>query len=93
MMWLVFLVFLFGFFLDGRLIDGMDLVHGYCRDAGKSQPFQLRPPKLTLCSIVEYATREQAQNAIQTLSNQSLMGRLVYVREVGPPATIWSVNH
>jgi hypothetical protein len=31
---------------------------------------------------VEYATREQAQNAIQTLSNQSLMGRLVYVREV-----------
>ena len=33
-------------------------------------------------SIVEYATRDQAQNAIQTLSNQSLMGRLVYVREV-----------
>ena len=32
--------------------------------------------------IVEYATREQAQQAIQTLSNQSLMGRLVYVREV-----------
>jgi hypothetical protein len=31
---------------------------------------------------VEYATREQAQQAIQTLSNQSLMGRLVYVREV-----------
>ncbi|EXJ88904.1 hypothetical protein A1O3_01968 [Capronia epimyces CBS 606.96] len=31
--------------------------------------------------IVEYATREQAQQAIQTLSNQSLMGRLVYVRE------------
>ncbi|ETI24965.1 hypothetical protein G647_04335 [Cladophialophora carrionii CBS 160.54] len=43
--------------------------------------------------IVEYATREQAQQAIQTLSNQSLMGRLVYVREdreteprfTGPP--------
>ncbi|OAL30412.1 hypothetical protein AYO22_01610 [Fonsecaea multimorphosa] len=33
------------------------------------------------CGIVEYATREQAQQAIQTLSNQSLMGRLVYVRE------------
>ena len=31
---------------------------------------------------MEYATREQAQQAIQTLSNQSLMGRLVYVREV-----------
>lgn len=33
--------------------------------------------------IVEYATREQAQNAVNTLSNQTLMGRLVYVREVG----------
>ena len=31
---------------------------------------------------MEYATRDQAQQAIATLSNQSLMGRLVYVREV-----------
>ncbi|KAM0285507.1 hypothetical protein ACHAQH_001457 [Verticillium albo-atrum] len=31
--------------------------------------------------IVEYATREQAQNAVATLSNQNLMGRLIYVRE------------
>jgi hypothetical protein len=38
---------------------------------------------LTGFRIVEYATREQAQNAISTLSNQSLMGRLVYVREAG----------
>jgi RNA recognition motif-containing protein len=30
---------------------------------------------------VEYASREQAQNAVATLSNQNLMGRLVYVRE------------
>ncbi|TPX25447.1 hypothetical protein DIZ76_010902 [Coccidioides immitis] len=45
------------------------------------------------CGIVEYATREQAQNAVATLSNQNLMGRLVYVREdreaeprfTGPP--------
>jgi hypothetical protein len=36
-------------------------------------------------SIVEYATREQAQQAINTLSNQNLMGRLIYVREVGSP--------
>ncbi|OIW26830.1 RNA-binding domain-containing protein [Coniochaeta ligniaria NRRL 30616] len=43
-------------------------------------------------NIVEYATREQAQNAVATLSNQNLMGRLVYVREdreaeprFGPP--------
>ncbi|KAF2268402.1 RNA-binding domain-containing protein [Lojkania enalia] len=33
------------------------------------------------CGIVEYASREQAQNAVATLSNQNLMGRLVYVRE------------
>ncbi|KAI9654362.1 MAG: hypothetical protein M1821_006678 [Bathelium mastoideum] len=33
------------------------------------------------CGIVEYATREQAQQAVSTLSNQNLMGRLVYVRE------------
>lgn len=32
--------------------------------------------------IVEYATREQAQQAVTQLSNQNLMGRLVYVREV-----------
>jgi hypothetical protein len=36
----------------------------------------------TVNRIVEYATREQAQNAVNSLSNQSLMGRLVYVREV-----------
>jgi len=34
------------------------------------------------CRIVEYATRDQAQTAVNTLSNQNLMGRLVYVREV-----------
>lgn len=32
---------------------------------------------------MEYATRDQAQQAITQLSNQNLMGRLVYVREVG----------
>lgn len=32
--------------------------------------------------IVEYATRDQAQQAVAQLSNQTLMGRLVYVREV-----------
>lgn len=36
-----------------------------------------------LYRIVEYATREQAQQAVAQLSNQNLMGRLVYVREVG----------
>ena len=37
----------------------------------------------THCRIVEYATRDEAQTAINTLSNRNLMGRLVYVREVG----------
>lgn len=46
------------------------------------------------CRIVEYATREQAQNAVNTLSNQSLMGRLVYVREVRPrPNVCASLSH
>ncbi|OJJ02537.1 hypothetical protein ASPVEDRAFT_133475 [Aspergillus versicolor CBS 583.65] len=36
-------------------------------------------------AIVEYATREQAQNAVNTLSNQNLMNRLVYVREDREP--------
>ncbi|KAL2268154.1 hypothetical protein VTJ83DRAFT_3000 [Remersonia thermophila] len=47
------------------------------------------------CGIVEYATREQAQNAVATLSNQNLMGRLIYVREdreaeprFGPPGGV-----
>lgn len=33
--------------------------------------------------IVEYATRDEAQAAVTQLSNQNLMGRLIYVREVG----------
>ncbi|PKY07375.1 RNA-binding domain-containing protein [Aspergillus campestris IBT 28561] len=37
------------------------------------------------CGIVEYATRDQAQNAVNSLSNQNLMGRLVYVREDREP--------
>jgi RNA recognition motif-containing protein len=46
------------------------------------------------CGIVEYATKDEAQNAIQTLSNRNLMGRLIYVREVSsltpcpPPQTL-----
>ncbi|KAK3703055.1 g-strand binding protein [Vermiconidia calcicola] len=33
------------------------------------------------CGIVEYATRDEAQTAINNLSNKPLAGRLVYVRE------------
>lgn len=47
-------------------------------------PFRPTPAHLPDFRIVEYATREQAQNAVNTLSNQNLMGRLVYVREVRP---------
>ncbi|KAF2495333.1 hypothetical protein BU16DRAFT_461223 [Lophium mytilinum] len=41
----------------------------------------LLPNGMSKVRIVEYATREQAQQAVNTLSNQNLMGRLVYVRE------------
>ena len=37
---------------------------------------------------MEYATRDQAQHAVNTLSNQNLMGRLVYVREVRVDTTL-----
>lgn len=42
---------------------------------------------------MEYATREQAQQAVTQLSNQNLMGRLVYVREVGDPAPSSKLTH
>jgi RNA recognition motif-containing protein len=47
-----------------------------------SKNYEKDPNVLTTPRIVEYATREQAQQAVTTLSNQNLMGRLVYVREV-----------
>lgn len=50
----------------------------------------VKKAELTVTSIVEYATREQAQNAVATLSNQNLMGRLVYVREVNGSGSILS---
>lgn len=55
-----------------------------CRGAGKSIWTLVDfCSKLTwFFRIVEYDTPEQAQTAIETLSNQNLMGRLVYVREV-----------
>lgn len=34
------------------------------------------------CRIVEYSTRDEAQNAIQTLSNTSFMNRQIFIREV-----------
>ena len=67
-------------------MTGGDFVRGLCRDAGEFQLVKSNRRKyLTECRIVEYATREQAQQAVNTLSNQNLMGRLVYVREVGAP--------
>lgn len=35
------------------------------------------------CGVVEYATSSDAQRAISELSNQTLSGRMVYIREVG----------
>ena len=76
----VFLVFFW--LLDVGLTDWA-IVRGFCRDAGKSfSNVVAGSTLLTDFRIVEYATREQAQSAVSTLSNQNLMGRLVYVREV-----------
>lgn len=59
-----------------RMIVGMRVSH--CSLSSHHEGRRL----IVLCSIVEYATREQAQQAVNSLSNQNLMGRLVYVREV-----------
>lgn len=67
--------------MDVGLTD-WDFVRGLCRDAGKLISCTCETCWLTLRRIVEYATRDQAQQAVSTLSNQNLMGRLVYVREV-----------
>ena len=34
------------------------------------------------CGVVEYASVDEAQRAISELSNQTLNGRMVYIREV-----------
>ena len=67
--------------MDVGLTDG-DLPRGLCRDAGMSSFYCLLMTATDSARIVEYATRDQAQQAVNTLSNQNLMGRLVYVREV-----------
>jgi RNA recognition motif-containing protein len=44
------------------------------------------------CGIVEYSTKDEAQTAINTLSNRNLMGRLIYVREVRIPTLTHSLE-
>ena len=77
--WLVFLGL---FWLLDVGLTGWDIVRGLCRDAGRWRPDFSDHSLLIIVRIVEYATRDQAQQAVNTLSNQNLMGRLVYVREV-----------
>lgn len=69
-------------FMDGW-VDGLGRCPGLIVGMRVSLivPWLLRAV-LILDRIVEYATREQAQQAVAQLSNQNLMGRLVYVREV-----------
>jgi RNA recognition motif-containing protein len=45
------------------------------------------------CGIVEYSTKDEAQNAINTMSNRNLMGRLIYVREVGQNRSLATLKH
>ena len=77
----MFLAFHFFFWLDVGLTDWA-FGRWLCRDAGKACAPYVRCVSDRTIRIVEYATRDQAQNAVNTLSNQNLMGRLVYVREV-----------
>ncbi|CAN6620288.1 serine/arginine (SR)-type shuttling mRNA binding protein Gbp2p [Trichomonascus vanleenenianus] len=64
----------------------------FMRQAGEvlhADVLKLRDGRSKGCGIVEYATVEEAQKAVDTLNNQDLMGRLVFVREDreagGPP--------
>lgn len=73
----------------------MDSVRGDCRDAGESRAENSILSKLLAnpaSRIVEYATQDQAQTAVNTLSNQNLMGRLVYVREVSQSILSHTIN-
>jgi RNA recognition motif-containing protein len=45
------------------------------------------------CGIVEYSTKDEAQNAINTMSNRNLMGRLIYVREVSQNSSLATLKH
>jgi RNA recognition motif-containing protein len=45
------------------------------------------------CGIVEYSTKDEAQNAINTMSNRNLMGRLIYVREVSQDRSLATLKH
>jgi RNA recognition motif-containing protein len=45
------------------------------------------------CGIVEYSTKDEAQNAINTMSNRNLMGRLIYVREVSQNRSLATLKH
>lgn len=45
--------------------------------------------KLTISSIVEFATTEEAQGAIKQLSESMFLGRPVYLREVCCVNEVW----
>jgi len=81
-----FLGFLFIWLFEDAGLTGGTGCPWSCRDAGKHDhiPFSRSRNADDMNRIVEYATRDQAQSAVNSLSNQNLMGRLVYVREVRP---------
>ena len=58
-------------------------------------PFKLAPNPLLMvcpCSIVEFSSQEDAQRAVRELSEQPLLGRPVFIREVVPHSCIPSLN-
>ena len=55
----------------------------YPKDAGELSFFlSLKTRLIYLYSIVEFASQEDAQRAVRELSEQPLLGRPVFIREV-----------
>jgi len=70
----------FSFFFLGMLVD-LGLLAGFlgmrvCNNFHLNRADDFR--------IVEFSTRDEAQHAIQTLSNTTFMNRQIFVREVLP---------
>lgn len=55
------------------------------RGVGEYIPLSIRTASQSLSSIVEFASQEDAQRSVRELSEQMLLGRPVFIREVGSP--------
>lgn len=64
------------------------------KDAGESQPSNCRilTNSFFLCRIVEFASAEDAQRAVRELSEQAMLGRPVFIREVRTHYCVFEVS-